>query len=44
MDVDNCWVRKSRDIVVDGTSERGRPQKTWAQVIVKDLEEKHLQP
>ena len=43
LDVDN-WVRKSRDIVVDGKSERGRPRKTWAQVIGKDLEEKHLQP
>ena len=43
MEGDN-WVSKCRDLVVPGTKPRGRPRKTWQEVIRTDLWQKHLRP
>lgn len=34
---DDSWVKKCREIVVVGRQERGRPRKTWNQVVANDL-------
>ena len=41
MEGDN-WVSKCRDLVVPDTKPRGRPRKTWQEVIRTDLRQKHL--
>ena len=41
MDEDN-WVKKSREIMVVGQRGRGRPQKTWAEVVRGDLSAKNI--
>ena len=43
MEEDN-WVSKCRDLVVPGTKPRGRPRKTWQEVIRTDLRQKNLRP
>ena len=37
---DGCCVKKCRDIIVEGHISRGRPRKTWDQVVKCDLERK----
>ena len=39
---DNNWVSKCRHCVVDGRSVKGRPRKTWNEVVRNDLKEKNL--
>ncbi len=39
MDVDN-WVKKCRDIDVDCSRGRGRPMKTWYEVVRGDVKAK----
>ena len=34
---DNNWVKKCRVIEVEGSRGRGRPKKTWEQVVATDL-------
>ena len=41
MDTDN-WVSKCRSLVIESTIGRGRPQKTWGQVVQSDLQQLHL--
>lgn len=41
MDV-KCWVKKCRDIAVPGDAGRGRPRKTWEQVVSCDLRSKNI--
>ncbi|XP_057314216.1 uncharacterized protein LOC130655471 [Hydractinia symbiolongicarpus] len=41
MEEDN-WVRKCRDLIVPGAKPRGRPRKTWQEVIRTDLIERKL--
>ncbi|XP_057312797.1 uncharacterized protein LOC130654265 [Hydractinia symbiolongicarpus] len=41
MEEDN-WVRKCRDLIVPGAKPRGRPRKTWHEVIRTDLIERKL--
>ena len=41
MEGDN-WVSKCRDLVVPGTKPRGRPRKTWQEVIRTDMRQKNL--
>ena len=43
MEGDN-WVSKCRDLVVPDTKPRGRPRKTWQEVIRTDLWQKNLRP
>lgn len=43
MEEDN-WVSKCRGMVVEGTKPRGRPRKTWQEVIRADLRQKSLTP
>ena len=43
MEGDN-WVSKCRDLVVPGTKPRGRPRKTWQEVIRTDMQQKNLRP
>ena len=43
MERDN-WVIKCRDLVVPGTKSRGRPRKTWQEVIRTDMRQKNLRP
>ena len=39
---ENDWVKKCTMVLVDGVSKRGRPKKTWEEVIRKDLKEMGL--
>ncbi len=41
MDVDN-WVKKCRDLDVEGSRCRGRPRKTWDEVVRRDLKVKAI--
>ena len=41
MEVD-AYPSKCRDIIVDGSLARGRPQKSWSEVVRKDLREKKV--
>ncbi len=41
MDVDN-WAKKCRDLDVEGSRVRGRPRKTWAEVVRGDLKTKAI--
>ena len=43
MEVGSC-VRRSREIQAPGTRRRGRPRKTWDEVVRNDLKVKGLQP
>ncbi len=36
------WVKRVRSMNVEGGSARGRPKKTWNEVIEKDLEDMDL--
>ena len=38
---DGCCVKKCRDIIVEGHISRGRPRKTWDQVVKCDKSKKH---
>ena len=38
----DAWISKCRDIMVDGSLARGRPQKSWSEVVRKDLREKKV--
>ena len=40
---DGCCVKKCRDIIVEGHISRGRPRKTWDQVVKCDLRAKNIQ-
>ncbi len=40
MDVDN-WVKKCRDLDVEGNRGRGRPRKTWDEVVRGDIKAIH---
>ena len=42
MDNDN-WISKCRNLVVAGVSGRGRPNKTWHQVILGDMRELRIE-
>ena len=33
---DNDWVKKCMEYEVEGTRPRGRPKKTWRQIVEKD--------
>ena len=39
---DDNWVKRCRSLSVEGKRERGRPRKTWEQVVAKDMKEKKL--
>ena len=39
---DDCCVKKCRGIVVEGHIGRGRPHKTWDQVVKCDLRAKNI--
>ncbi|XP_057298413.1 uncharacterized protein LOC130629284 [Hydractinia symbiolongicarpus] len=39
---ENNWVRKCRDLIVPGAKPRGRPRKTWQEVIRTDLIQRKL--
>ena len=39
---DNNWVSKCRTMQVDGQRSRGRPRKTWDEMITNDLVVKGL--
>ncbi len=41
MDADN-WVKKCRDLDVEGSRGRGRPRKTWDEVVRGDLKAKAI--
>ncbi len=41
MDVDN-WVKKCRDLDVEGSQGRGRPRKTWDEVVRGDQKAKAI--
>ena len=41
MDTDN-WFSKCRSLVIEGTTGRGKPWKTWDQVVQSDLQHLHL--
>ena len=34
---DNSWLQKIQNLEIVGESSRGRPRKTWEQVITEDL-------
>ena len=37
---DDDWVKKCRTIKVEGDVGKGRPKKTWEEVIMSDLKQK----
>ena len=39
---DDNWVKRCRSIAVEGKRTRGRPRKTWEQVVAADMMEKSL--
>ena len=41
---DSSWIKRCRDLVVDGPVSRGRPRKTWTQVVHEDLKQLGLDP
>ena len=41
---DSNWIKRCRDLVVDGPAGRGRPRKTWTQVVHDDLKQLGLDP
>ena len=41
---DGNWVKKSREINVAGHRRRGRPRKTWNEVVRSDLAAKGVDP
>ena len=41
---DSNWIKRCRDLVVDGPVSRGRPRKTWTQVVHEDLKQLGLDP
>ena len=38
----DSWVSKCRSLVVNGSAGKGRPRKTWTQVVENDLKSLHL--
>ena len=38
----NAWASKCRDIMVDDRLARGRPRKSWSEVVRKDLRDKNV--
>jgi len=41
---DDDWVKKSVALEVQGATQRGRPRKTWKEVVDKDMNDLHLKP
>jgi len=39
---DNDWVTKCMEYEVEGTSPRGRPKKTWREIVEKDCRAREL--
>jgi len=39
---DNDWVKKCMDYKVEGTRPRGRPKKTWREIVEKDCRARGL--
>jgi len=35
---DNDWVKKCMEYEVEGTRPRGRPKKTWREIVEKDCQ------
>ena len=41
---EDSWIRKCRDVKVEGTGKRGRPPMSWGEVLRKDLRERGISP
>ena len=41
---EDSWIRKCRDVKVEGTGKRGRPPMSWEEVLRKDLRERGISP
>jgi len=39
---DNYWVKKCMEYEVEGTRPRGRPKKTWREIVEKDCQARKL--
>ena len=39
---DNDWVKKCMEYEVEGARPRGRPKKTWREIVEKDCQERGL--
>ena len=39
---DNDWVKKCMEYEVEGASPRGRPKKTWREIVEKDCQVREL--
>ena len=39
---DNDWVNKCKEYEVEGTRPRGRPKKTWTEIVEKDCQARQL--
>jgi len=39
---DNDWVKKCLEYEVDGARPRGRPKKTWSEIVEKDCQARKL--
>ena len=39
---DNDWVKKCMEYEVEGARPRGRPKKTWTEIVEKDCKERGL--
>jgi len=39
---DNDWVKKCMEYDVEGTRSRGRPKKTWREIVEKDCKVRGL--
>ena len=39
---DNDWVKKYMEYVVEGARPRGRPKKTWREIVEKDCQARGL--
>jgi len=40
--VDNDWVKKCMEYEVEGTRPRGRPKKTWREIVEKECQVRKL--
>ena len=39
---DTDWVKKCMEYEVEGSRQRGRPKRTWKEVVQKDCQARHL--
>ncbi len=39
---DGNWVKRVRSVNVEGVSAKGRPEKTWNELVLKDLRDMSL--